>query len=249
MKLSIVMAYYQRQKQLLKTLDSFRQYNPEDFNVVIVDDNSPDDIQLPELPFEVIVLKLDQKKWVNPAPVFNLGFNEALKSNPDYVIIQNPECYHKGNILGYVFKHLTNNNYLTFGCYSLGAGEDVDLQDLIKFPATANGGSGWYNHSRYRSEALHFCAAITTDNLRKINGFDEQFTMGLGWEDNYLVHQVRTLGLRVVIVDDPFVFHQYHYGVKSFEFDQKLYDDTGAFFMYLRTTGQYRAKHLVTPDL
>jgi GT2 family glycosyltransferase len=247
-KLSIVCTYYQREKQLLKTLESFRQYN-YDFDVVIVDDNSPDDIQLPELPFEVTIIKLREKNWINPAPTFNLGFEYALKSNPDIIIIQNAECYHVGDVVGYALKHVTEINYISFACYSLGKGEGVDLKKLNKYPATGNGDSAWYNHSRYRPLALHFCNAISTSNLRKLNGFDERFAMGLGYEDDFLVYQVKLLGLKIQIVDNPFVFHQYHYDVKAFDFDQALYNSTSALCQELKRERKYKAEHTITPDL
>ena len=246
---TIVCTFYQRHKQLYKTLDSFRQYNPDDFNVVIVDDNSPDDIIIDSLPFEVTIVKLKAKNWICPAPVFNFGFIEALKSNPQNIIIQNAECYHNGDILGYIRDHLTDLNYLTFGAYSLGKGEDVDIKELNNRCALGNGDSAWYNHSIYRPEALHFCTAITADNLRKINGFDERFATGLGYEDDYLLHQIRTLGLKVEIIDNPFVFHQYHYDVKAFTFDADLYKCTGILCRELKKEKQYRAVHYITADL
>lgn len=143
---------------------------------------------------------------------------------------------------------VTDKNYITFACYSLSKGEDVDFKELKKQPPSSNGESGWYNHSIYRPEALHFCSAITTDNLRKLNGFDERLALGLGYEDNLFIHQVRVLGLKVLIVDDPFVFHQYHYDIKSFNFDVDLYNRTGFYFKQLRSENGFRAKHLITND-
>lgn len=248
-KLTIVATFFNREKQLLKTLDSFRQYN-YDFNVVIVDDNSPEDIKLPDLPYEVTILKLGVKNWINPSPVaFNTGFNYSLKSNPDIIIIQNAECYHVGDVVGYALENVTERNYITFGCYSLSEGQDVDLKELNNRGATCNGDSAWYNHSRYRPEALHFCSALLVGNLKKINGFDERFSMGIGYEDDYLIHQIRMLKLKIEIIDNPFVFHQYHYDVKWCKFDQDLYNRTGQYCNQLKSLKQYRAEHLITPDL
>lgn len=248
-KLTIVMTFYERHEQLYKTLESFRRYDPDTFSVVIVDDNSPHNIILDPLPFDVTILKLKDKNWICPAPVFNFGFIEALKQNPEYVIIQNAECYHNGDILGYIFQNLTDKNYLTFAAYSLGAGEDVTKTDLNNRTATGNGDSAWYNHSVYRPEALHFCTTITAANLRKINGFDERFASGLGYEDDYLLHQIRSLGLKIEIINDPFVFHQYHYDTKAFTFDSDQYAYNGALCKELRKAKNYRAVHLITPDL
>lgn len=242
--IAIVATYYNREKQLLKTLESFKRYNPEDFNVVIVDDNSPEDISLPDLSFEVTILKLKTKQWINPGLTFNIGFDHALESNPEAIVIQNAECYHNGDIIASVKQRLTKRNYLSFACYSLGKNEDVNLTTLNKRAASGNGDSAWYNHSRYRPVALHFCCAITSENLRKLNGFDERFAMGLGYEDDYFIHQVRTLGLKVEIIDNPFVFHQYHYDVKAFNFDLDLYNRTAFLCNQLKAEKKYRAERL-----
>jgi glycosyltransferase involved in cell wall biosynthesis len=245
--ISLVLTYYNRERQLLKTLESFCGY--KDINVIIVDDNSPEKLNLKSYPFTIYYLRLNQKAWINPAPVFNYGFNEALKYKPEAVIIQNAECYHRGDIISAVRGNLTDKNYISFACYSLGKGEDVAKTNLNAVGAKGNGDSAWYNHSVYRPEAFHFCCAITTENLVKINGFDERFAPYLGWEDNYLIHQIKTLGLSIHIIDNPFVFHQYHYDVKAFEFDNVLYHQASALCTQLKKEKNYRAKHILTPDL
>jgi len=246
--ISIVMTFFQRHKQLLNTLDSFRDY--KDLNVVIVDDNSPEDIKLKDYPFDVHLLKLSQKHWINPAPVFNYGFNHAIKEcKSDIIVIQNAECYHVGDILSAVRDHLTEKNYLSFAAYSLGKDQDINFRNFNMRGAVSNGDSAWYNHSIHRPEAFHFCCAITVNNLRKLNGFDERFAPMLGWEDNYFIHQIRTLGLNINIIDDPYVLHQYHYGVKAFTFDAELYNYTKSYYNALKRHKEYRAVHTITPDL
>jgi len=248
-KLTICMTYYQREKQLLKTLDSFRQYN-YDFNVVIVDDNSPDDIKLPkDLTFDVTILKLREKKWINPSATFNVGFNYALKDNPDIIIIQNAECYHVGDIIGYALKNVTASNYITFAAYSLGEGQDVDFRGFVNAIPQFTGDSAWYNHSVYRPLAYHFCSVITSANLRRINGFEEAFAQGAAYEDDYFIHQIRTVGLKVRIIDNPFVLHQWHYNVSAFHFTDKLVNGTLMLYERLKKKNKFRAEHFVTPDL
>jgi GT2 family glycosyltransferase len=245
-ELSIVLTSHSREKQLLKTLSSFENYK-YDFDVCIVDD-SPEDLELPEYNFETTVLKVRGKNWINPAVNFNIGFESALKNNPQIIIIQNAECYHKGDIVGYALKNINEKNYLSFACYSLGQGEDVNLSKLNKRGAISNGDSAWYNHSRFRPKAFHFCTAITANNLRKINGFDERFALGQGYEDEYLLHQIKLLGLKIQIVDNPFVFHQYHYDVPAFQFEENLYNNTGRTCKAMEAEGKYRAIHYITKD-
>jgi len=245
-KLSIVLTYYQRQKQLNKTLESFKQYNPDDFNVIIVDDASPDDIILPELSFEVIIIKLENKTWANTASVYNVGFIEALKYNPEIIIIQNAECLHWGDILGYAEK-VTDETYISFACFSLAEGES-ECDEVIKDKAAEfNGDSAWYNHPIYRPVGFHFCVAITTKNLRKINGFDERFCDGVAFEDNMFIHQIRNLGLKIEITERPMVFHQWHYDGSTHK--QKLVEKNKELWLELEQCLEFRAVHTITPDL
>ena len=84
------MTYYNRNAQLINTLNSFLQYNPHDFFVVIVDDGSPEDIKLPErMSFRVFIIKMREKTWTNPEPAYNTGIHYALKQSADIIILQN----------------------------------------------------------------------------------------------------------------------------------------------------------------
>jgi GT2 family glycosyltransferase len=111
--ISVVMTYWNRPEQLAKTLQSFKYSKSEDFNVLIVDNNSEQDIILPELPYEVTVMKLS--KGFHYLAAHNLGFWYALKKNPDIIIMQHAECYHQGDIISYA-KNVTDENYISFGC-------------------------------------------------------------------------------------------------------------------------------------
>ncbi len=247
MTAAIVMTFYQRHALLYETLKTFDKHDPSDFVVIIVDDDSPDDIVLPETPFEVKVIKLKNKTWRNTGNVYNVGFHEALKYNPDIVIIQNAECYHWGNVIGYAKENVTDENYIAFPAYSLAADEtpcnEVIKDRIVEF----NGDSGWYNHSVYRPLALHFCSAISTKNLIKLNGFDERLADGVAYEDNAFVHQIRCLGLRIDIPDRPMVFHQWHYNQPAVA--AELVERNMNIYLEIEKGTEYRAVHTLTPDL
>lgn len=227
MRIAIVITAYNREALLQKTLESFRQYDPYEFVVVV--DKDEDHLG---------------KTWVNSAIAFNRAFYEAIHTHQaDAVILQNAECYHAGDILGYVRKNLTDKNYISFSCYSLGENDTLPPIEMNPRGAAFDGDSAWYNHPVHRPVGYHFCAAITTDNLRKINGFDERFKDGKDYEDNYLLYQVRQLGLRIEIPAEPYVFHQWHYSSpRKGASNEQLYNQL------IQTEG-YRAVHLITPDL
>jgi len=237
--IAIVMTYYNRQEQLHKTLKSFEQYDPKEFRVVIVDDGSEKDIKLPDTRFDVVVLKIYNKTWVQCDPAWNIGLYYALLKEPEIVIIQNAECYHVGDVLSYA-KQVNNKTYISFGCYS----QSEDGSDIFSKGASYGGESAWYNHPVYRPVGYHFCAALTAENLKCINGFDERLSFGTGYDDDYLLHQIKCLGLKVEITAEPYVIHQWHKQMMGND-----YTDNEALFNELIKENNYKAEHLLTVDL
>lgn len=218
------MTSYNRDELLGKTIESFGQYYDKDFLIFV--DKDP-----------------DPKDYFNSGIAFNRCFIEALRYDPDIIIIQNAECYHAGDILSYAEKNLTDENYISFGCYSLP--KESPLPPVIMFNegASHDGQSAWYNHPIYRPVGYHFCSAITSENLKKINGFDERFKDGKDYEDNYLLFQIRKLGLRIEITSEPFVYHQWHY------MKERLGPSNFDLYKELTRSGVYRAVHLINSDL
>lgn len=239
--IAIVATYYDRLPQLIKTIESLKQY--DDFRFIIVDDGSPEPISITEPFMEVI--RLTDKRWFGSCIPYNIGFRRALELNPDIVIIQNAETYHAGDILAHAREHLTDENYIAYPCYSLSESDSIPPKVLNDYANRYDGDSAWYNHTVYRATGYHFCAAITANNLRRINGFDERFKDGCDWDDNYLLYQVRTLGLRVDIPLEPIVYHQWHYS----SIRPRGTADNAALYQQLIKGMNYRAAHLITPDL
>jgi len=244
MKIVIVATYFKRLPQLLATVRSLNNYYRDDYEMVVVEDGGTllERMDLNNnFPLEVISLK--EKEWVNSGIPYNYGFEAALRRKADIIIIQNAECYHAGDIIGYAEHNLTDKNYISFPCYSLSKDDTLPPIEMYPRGASHDGDSAWYNHPRYRPVGYHFCAAITADNLRRINGFDERFKDGKDFEDNFLLHQVRQLGLTIEIPPEPYVFHQWHYSTpRPGKTNHDLYNEL------VKTEG-YKATHLITPDL
>lgn len=224
--ISVVTAYYNRKKLFTRTLKSMLPYYGKiDFEVIVVDDGSDEAERLEDLqtdfPFLRVIRLEKQNKWYkNPCIPFNIGF-EAVKG--DKVIIQNPECYHFGAILAYVDAHLKENEYLSFGCFSLDKtttnSEELlfDKENIEKLISendktfVKNGDLGWYNHSKFRPEAYHFCAAMTKQDLYDLGGFDERYAKGVGYDDDDFIWRIRQKKMNIKFVDDVIVLHQNHY--------------------------------------
>lgn len=242
--LAIVMTYHNRLEQLKITLKSISKSQHKDFEVIVVDDCSDEEVKkLPQYSFPITVLRLTDRKWFNSCVPYNKGFYYAMLRNPEVVIIQNAECYHSGDVITRA-SSVKDDEYLSFHCYSLAKDEVLGKVTNNK-GASFDGDSAWYNHEIYRPVGYHFCTALTGANLRKLNGFDERFMNGKDYDDNYLLHQVRTLGLKIKFVPSPFVYHQWHYSAPRLPGpadNKKIYED-------LIRENNYRAKHINTPDL
>lgn len=233
--ISVVTAYFNRRKLLIRTLNSMNtSYGTIDFEFIVVDDGSEEEERLEDLqqifPF-LRVIRLDKSsKWYgNPCIPFNRGFEEA---KGDKIILQNPECYHFDNILEYVATHLKTNDYLSFGCYSLDKKNTdsdelfFDRENILSLIANnshivqMDGGLGWYNHSRYRPTSYHFCTAMMASDLVDLGGFDPRYALGHGYDDDELIFRVKQKRMHIKFVDTIKVLHQNHY-VKQVSVDEQ----------------------------
>ena len=235
-RISIAMAYRDRKRQFVRTLRSIAASSlARDVEVVVADDASRPEERLEDLvlasPFPLRVIRLDPEDrwWVNPC----IPFNRAIAAcSGELLIVQNPECLHFGDVLQDAQARVGSQDYVAYGCYSLDRrttealggthepGEETSRAFLERVRAQVpllahamdcEGGLGWYNHSRFRPCAFHFCAALRRERMSELGGFDERFAHGVGWDDNELLARVERRGLTVAIVDEPCVLHQWHY--------------------------------------
>lgn len=230
---SIVMGYYNRKNQIKNTLDYFeKEYNFYNYEVIIVDDNSNKehklDDMLKEYTFSInhIVITPEEKgNRINPCVTYNRGFKEAKGK---YVIIQNPECIHVGDVLNYVKNNLTDNDYIAFSCFSAGSEKltnavikDINLinddnfrKENREFNSKIIKYDNWYNHPVYRPVHYHFCAAIMNDNLKLLGGFNEEFAKGHSFDDNEILLSInKNVKLNIKTIgpnQGVFVIHQWH---------------------------------------
>lgn len=213
--ISIVMAYYNRLIQLEFTLQTLTKSLHKNFEVVIVDDysnkeNSLNHIQDKFPTLQINLLEMEKiskvKNYVGPSIPYNVGFRHSKGSS---IIIQNPECCHMGDIVSYVEKNLTDENYLSFHCFATGKRELDSLHSTGVFAIDKSKGR-WYNHKIHRPASYHFTTAITRKNLADLNGFDERYAIGLNYDDDEFIERIKLKGLDIKFVDSPMVLHQYH---------------------------------------
>lgn len=260
MKIAVVMAYYQRQALLNKTLSTIAD---PDTKLAIVDDASEPELIVPEewtqRTYSHTFLRAG-KFWSFPAIPFNYALRLGLKSGADVLLLQSPECYHVGDVIGYVRERMRKGLYMTFACLSLSKeatenvtvyGREREIASVHKNDTCSNGPTGWFNHSVYRPCYLEFCLAIHRDDVISLNGYDERFADGVAVGDVDLHRRAKNLGLEMLIVDDPFVVHQWHYDGPN------PYDDGPRFrrneevlrVLTMTEPENYRANLMFTGDL
>lgn len=199
------MAYYNRAEQLERTLSTIAQSEVKDYELVIVDDAS-------DTPLEgAIRVDPKDKWWTNPCIPFNMAFKEA---KGDIIIIQNPECFHYGDVLSYVLNNVRDRVYISFACYAINEDQTKRLRkglpEIYDRPFGVKERNGWYNNATHRPVGYHFCSAITKRDLDRIGGFDEEYALGVSYDDDDFVYRINNAGLDIKIVNTPFVVHQWH---------------------------------------
>jgi len=205
MKYSILMPYYDRADQLASTLQSFERLygGRDDFEVFVIEDfkNFRDKVLHNRL-LEVLVghqsLPLVHSVFpmsvTNPAPLFNWGYSH---SNGKYLVLTNPECRHKNDVLSGFDVELDDSGdvYVVVACEGLDKDGNFDR---------------WYQHSKHRNVKYHFCSCISRSSYRKAGGFPGYFYDGLAYDDDAFLLRVEKLGIPIVVRDDIVVQHQWH---------------------------------------
>ena len=220
MKYSIIMPYYNRANQLYNTLGSFLYHykDRDDFEIIIVEDGKTvkDEQRHNELRtviacfnlhLNIIHIQTDYKDCWNPAPLFCDAVEE---SSGEFLVLTNPEIFHKSNILLALdgeFR-LNRDNYVVCACENVSIDRYYEtVQDMDSFDYKH---IMWYQHSVHRNRMLHFCTAISREQYDNIGGFDRRYMYGAGVEDVDFIEKVKDWGIRIVVRDDLVTLHQDH---------------------------------------
>lgn len=218
-------------------------YQDYDYEVIIVDDASDEEHKIKDFEEQfpntrvIEITKKEKGTRLNPSVVYNKGFSEAVG---EIIIIQNPECYHVGNILSHVIENLQEQDYFSYSCFAANSPsitqellnesnpfEFIHKSDLCKRDkdnycrnaTDLSRETNWYNHPNYydnhggKQTGYHYCSAIYKHKLDLIGGFDERFASGYCFDDDAFLLEIRHgLKLNVKIIDpvEGFVIHQFH---------------------------------------
>ena len=234
-KVSIIMTYYNRINQVINTFKTIQESNyPKEFiEVICYDDKSDKEpliIDTSKYDFKIKLIYGNYEhdnKIINPTHAFNNAFKYITG---EYVIIQNSECMHIGDLISYVAENLKENNLFSFPCWATGNEDITDNifknrhdknilnliieNDYIKLKDYPNDLKGWYNHKLIRPECLHFCNALHINTFKKIGLFNTKINEILGFDDNDYAQRIMFNENIDIIIPDLdkwlFVVHQNH---------------------------------------
>jgi hypothetical protein len=212
--ISIIMTASNRSKQTYFTLQTIKNSSHKAIQVIIVDDSDVDIITKEELekyPFYIdfISIKRQNKNWVNPVVNYNIGFKYIQGTK---IIIQNAEVCHVGDVLGYMAKKITYNNYYVCdvrAAKSLGANDIIYTSNISTIDIYKNNSlfGIWYQ-GRERIVNYHFLSGMTVETFNKIKNFSYDYTMGIAYDDDDFLLKIIANQINVVNL-----FHdEFHFG-------------------------------------
>uniref|UniRef100_A0A6G6ACX1 Glycosyltransferase GTa type n=1 Tax=Borely moumouvirus TaxID=2712067 RepID=A0A6G6ACX1_9VIRU len=233
-KISIVMSYINRKKQVEFTLKTINYSKHKNIEIIIWDDGSDPDQQLDDFveKYGIKLLKSSMNKdWNNPV----VGYNNAImQATGDIVIIQNPEVCYLDDIIYYVANGLRQNEYISFSCYSLANINENDklynlldtyenyqqnynkIISIIKNDTTIAGNTihnepknGWVNHPVYLPVGYHYLCALHRDSLLELGGFDTDYKFGFCHDDDDFVRRIKKNNL-LSSISEKYCIHQWH---------------------------------------
>jgi hypothetical protein len=188
--ISIVMTSSNRSKQTYFTLDTISHSLFKDIQVIIVDDSNSDPLTMEKLElylFRIDFIKINKlvKNWHNPVVNYNIGFKYIKGA---FVIIQNAEVCHVGDVCTYVQNNVVDQNYYIF---DVKASSNFETNELIYNQDRINTAiydddtlfSQWYQCKTYNRK-YHFLSSMTKRTFDTVKNFSYDYTVGAAYDDD-----------------------------------------------------------------
>ena len=218
--ISIVMTSSNRSRQVYYTLDTIEKCSFKHVHLIIVDDSDVDPIKKEcingyEFHIDLIYIRTENKNWINPVVNYNIGFKFIKGSG---VIIQNAEVCYIGDILGWVSKNITDNNYYSFDVRAVDSFENNEViyntNNLMNnIYLKDNLFSMWY-HGRNNITNYHFLTAMTRNTFELVKNFSYDYTFGVDYDDNDFLLKIKSKQINIInLFHDEYFFggiHLYH---------------------------------------
>ena len=202
--LSIIMTSSNRSKQTYHTLKTIQNSLYKNIQLIIVDDSTYDPIQIEILesyPFYIDLIEINReyKDWHNPLVNYNIGFN-FVKGN--YVIIQNAEVSHVGDVINFIVRNIQDNLYFVFDIKAINSLEsneiiykldNIDANIYLRNELFLE----WYQHKSI-NRLFHFLTGMTRKTFNLIDGFSYDYSHGSCYDDNDFILKIYSKGIKII---------------------------------------------------
>jgi GT2 family glycosyltransferase len=204
LKYSIIYPYYKRPQVLDNSLSALCQFyvDRHDVEVIFVLDlkntSADRDTFFSHLEaywdkIRIVVIDNDIFSY-NSCRAYNIA---AERAKGDFLILSNPECIHKTNVLAGLDEEFSRSPevYVVCACDSINPDGSFVM---------------WYQHSVHNNRILHFCTALSKANFKAIGGFSEEYIYGIAYEDDELRARIIKANYPIMYRDDLLVSHIEH---------------------------------------
>ena len=230
MDVSIIIVNYNTEKLILDCLDSiYNNTNGFDFEVIVVDNNSPNKPNFLEKDQRIKYIQSEKNLGFGKAN--NLGAEYAIGKyllflNPDTIVLENAitilyEQISKDSTIGICGGNLLSNEMdETHSYYMIPPGIWNEIIILFKLDSL----NPQYNHTQEIIDVEYITGAdlmIRKDLFNEIGGFDKDFFMY--FEETYLCYRIRLLGYRVVNIPQSHIIHLEGKSFKINKYREQLY--------------------------
>jgi len=213
LKLSIIIAVYRREDELTELLQSLTQQSDLDFEVIIVDDGSPDSLEPIANQFQSkLSIRYFYKENSGPAQSRNFGMRNA---NGNYFIFLDSDTIVPDNYIQIVRIELTENYADAFGGPDAADESFTDLQKAISFSMTSfltTGGIRGGKKHIGKFQPRSFNMGISKEAFEKTGGFSN---LRIG-EDPDLSMTLWEKGFETRLFPEAKVFHKRRTSLKKF---------------------------------
>lgn len=202
---SIVMTACNRSVQTYFTINTITKSSYKNIQVILVDDSTTDPVtieKLQEYGIHIELINIKNKFWINPGVNYNIGFMHVKGGK---IIIQNAEVCHVGDVINYVVNNVKDNEYHAMDvCASQNMDTNYELYNIHEMNYSHYNEirrlciDFWYQHSIHRNEYFHFLVAMTKKSFDKIGGFDIDYSLGIEYDDNALVFEIKNNGIELI---------------------------------------------------
>jgi len=212
-KISIIIAVYQRQEELTELLQSLGNQTFRDFEIIVVDDGSPQKLQSVVDNFSSqLNLKYFYKENSGPAQSRNFGMKHATGN---YFIFLDSDTIAPKDYLQTVFEELNSHYVDAFGGPDAADENFSDLQKAISFSMTSfltTGGIRGGKKHVGKFQPRSFNMGISKEAFEKTGGFGE---LRIG-EDPDLSMTLWGNGFETRLFPEAKVFHKRRTSLKKF---------------------------------